>query len=410
MSIPKQLILCFTSLLISITSFKLSAQNMPGSISATAKYIDADVMEDFSCGVAIIKKGQSYALIDSSGNTVIPWNQWILTEKAVSHFIVAENPATHEYALLNTKGKVLIPRISDKYLKVDLDRYTLIQQANKYFFINAEGKRFDFILPKYQYIVDVGTFSEGLASQRLQNFKYQYVDRTGKVVIPGPFDFANPFNEGVALVGKKNEFQEMMYGFIDKKGSFIIPYKYSIQPGNFCSGLAFVTAKDTSEFLFGYINKKGELMYKLKYYEDEYKVKNLIRPETYSDGDMNKFHFSRWKTWNNGEEYFIDTLGNIYTHKAFNKKFGLPEGANVTLLTSTKEIVNWYNDGCYGLVNLVSKEVIPNIFQFSNFLVFDNESNRILTSLCTKAGEKKITGYINTKGVFVIVKKEGSQF
>ena len=54
------------------------------------------------------------------------------------------------------------------------------------------------IEPKYQ---NASYFSEGLAAVK-QNDKWGYIDETGKTVIPFEYDYAFPFNEGVAVVAK----------------------------------------------------------------------------------------------------------------------------------------------------------------------------------------------------------------
>ncbi len=78
------------------------------------------------------------------------------------------------------------------------------------------------------------------------------------------FDDAMPFSEGMACVGKINEFGEMKYGFINTKGEIVIPLIYSNKPSDFKSGLSMVSPQDKTEFDYGYINKKGKIVIKRK--------------------------------------------------------------------------------------------------------------------------------------------------
>lgn len=89
-------------------------------------------------------------------------------------------------------------------------------------------------------------FSEGLAI--VEN---QYIDRTGKVVIPGPrdksgknllktrFDFAEPFSGGLALVGMGKSSLYRSYGYIDKTGKFVAIIK-AMTARSFSGGMAAI--------------------------------------------------------------------------------------------------------------------------------------------------------------------------
>ncbi len=72
----------------------------------------------------------------------------------------------------------------------------------------------------------------------MRDGKFGYIDRTGKIVIPAKFDFADDFSEGLAGVGIGER-----YGYIDATGKFVIPPHVGY-PYKFKNGLAKVIVGD----------------------------------------------------------------------------------------------------------------------------------------------------------------------
>ena len=78
------------------------------------------------------------------------------------------------------------------------------------------------------------TFYEGFAPVwDNDNLKMGYIDKTGKLVIPFKWKYANEFHEGLANV----ENFDGMNAFIDKKGKEVIPYIWKCA-FDFSEGLA----------------------------------------------------------------------------------------------------------------------------------------------------------------------------
>lgn len=127
------------------------------------------------------------------------------------------------------------------------------------YFVNSKG---DKVL--FNGSVPSTSFSEGLVPFTDFNSKKEgYLDRNGKVVIAATFDVAQRFSEGLAVVGKKNEFGELKYAFIDKTGHLTIPLEYTNAPAPFSDGLAGVLPVNTEELQYAFINKKGEVVIKI---------------------------------------------------------------------------------------------------------------------------------------------------
>jgi KWG Leptospira. len=92
------------------------------------------------------------------------------------------------------------------------------------------------------------------------NDKYGFVDKSGKLIVPLKYLYADPFSEGVALVTNGIKF-----GFIDTDGREVIPLKY-VSARDFKEGLAAVTAFDGKEsYLAGFINKADKIIIPLIY-------------------------------------------------------------------------------------------------------------------------------------------------
>lgn len=106
----------------------------------------------------------------------------------------------------------------------------------------------------------IAEFNNHMSKAVGENGKYGYYDRSGNEVIAPQFNTAEPFSEGLACVSKNDEYGVNKYGFINTKGETVIPFMFSLQPGNFSSGLAYVEPTDKSDFDFCFINTKGELV------------------------------------------------------------------------------------------------------------------------------------------------------
>lgn len=120
----------------------------------------------------------------------------------------------------------------------------------------------------------------------VENEKWGYIDRTGKVVIKPQFDYARDFSDGLALVeygmkwvdsdGGVNEMpvggvspKRMgiggKYAFIDRTGKIVIDANLGLDlsDGHFSEGLAKVSAYVKGKgSLYGYIDRTGKVVIK----------------------------------------------------------------------------------------------------------------------------------------------------
>jgi hypothetical protein len=98
-------------------------------------------------------------------------------------------------------------------------------------------------------------FSEGLASSDNGQGGLHFIDRTGEVVIPGPFaTVPSLFKNGLAIVEVWPDPEARpLVGVIDTAGRWVAPARYR-QISDFSEGLAAV---QTSDGLWGYIDTTG---------------------------------------------------------------------------------------------------------------------------------------------------------
>jgi len=115
-------------------------------------------------------------------------------------------------------------------------------------YLDTKGKVV--IQPQFQLASE---FSEGLACVCKEG-AFGYIDPTGEWVIPPRFPHANDFSDGLAGVS----FGDQGWAFIDRSGKVVIPGKFAWVYGGFRHGVAEV-AFDGKR---GYINKKGEWIWK----------------------------------------------------------------------------------------------------------------------------------------------------
>jgi hypothetical protein len=86
--------------------------------------------------------------------------------------------------------------------------------------------------------------------------KSGYFNRKGKVVIPIIYDEAESFSNGVALVGRLNDFNQMEFSYLDAYGKEKFPYKYEFAY-SFKESITFVREKGRYKL----INLNGEELY-----------------------------------------------------------------------------------------------------------------------------------------------------
>jgi WG containing repeat len=92
--------------------------------------------------------------------------------------------------------------------------------------------------------MSAGRFSEGLAGVQVER-KWGFIDRAGKFVIKASYDCVQPFSEGLAVIGIREE-GRWRFGYIDKTGAIVVPAQFSTAH-SFSNNLALVRVGMTDD-------------------------------------------------------------------------------------------------------------------------------------------------------------------
>ena len=182
---------------------------------------DADVFE--SCGLARVKVGDKYGIIDTIGNLVLPAEYDSVQIEGISNNNPGLIKKDEKYGIVNDKGEIIVaPQY--EMTNVFSEGLTVCQEGKRLMTIDYEGKRLvDLGFDKAKY------FSEGLlpVACRRKHTEDQYLwgfcNKEGSEVIACEYEDVLPFSEGYAAAcfcGK--------WGFIDHENRVVIPFQYDI--------------------------------------------------------------------------------------------------------------------------------------------------------------------------------------
>lgn len=393
----------------------IAQQLKPGDTDPKAKVLDADIMNEFNNGAAIVQKGNFDALIDINGNFIVPFNKYKFNffergAKGVYNGIFSLELG-HE--ALNTKGELIAKGLNLVSRTSKDGRYRFATARDGFLAINSEDQRF--LVKGTNGIIGLGGFSEGLVVYWTgggTNMKFGFKNLKDQIVIQPAYDKVGLFSNDMALTGCKNEFGEMKYGFINKEGQQVVSCVYTNIPSDFYCGRSLVYPKANTGFEYAYINKKGELA--IKYTQEMYQKYGQLH-----DGFFNGYSFN--------DRFVMDTSGKVFTYPQFFAKYGVssPTDKNLKLNfpTDQKEWLDGqvfmftrddYNNrarSTTGFIDVTTNKVVEGPFIKTQFY-FDPVSKLAYAEMRGKDGTNIAVkkGYINMQGVFVIVKKEDSKW
>ena len=206
--------------------------------------------KDFSEGLAYADLGYTRGFIDKTGKLVID-----LRSYTSDYF--SDGVALINFNMVGTDGGGM-----NLYKYIDKDANWLFKQSYGYAtpfkdgFALVKSKEGVRVISKEKMIAELYgditpfAFSEGLARIRKKasnNYKWGYIDTTGKVVIEPIFDNAYDFSEGMAVVSKVDTTERNIinyYGYINKQGKIAISLLYS-EATDFSGGLAMLRIDST---------------------------------------------------------------------------------------------------------------------------------------------------------------------
>ena len=183
-------------------------------------YINYDDLSNFHEGVATFRRNKSFGIVNKSGNEVV---------------------------LLDDDQDV------DKVISKVIDR---------------ESSNVKWMLGTQEHYTPLFKFNDELAvhfkKEKNASYKYGYINRQGKFIIPPSFDWAMPFSNGYAIVKKTHK-----WGVIDKQGNMVLPCEYqsifSAKSGE------FIVCKSKQ---WGVVNSNNKVVIPFKYQVIKYLFAN----------------------------------------------------------------------------------------------------------------------------------------
>ena len=201
----------------------------PGDVHPDAKVIDADYLNPFNKGAALIRKGSAWALINKDGDFIVPYNKYSFDEVTQIDgktgawsqggiFIVSlPDGMGGNNGAINYQGKLITseyPSLAWHLTGNRLMAYTTDNNGN-WIFMNAEGQKY-ILKNSKDYTIDPDTFSEGAVTVRsrrsedygsigFKNLKDEWIANHKMV-------WLNLF-EAPGMCYEKDQFGELKYGF-----------------------------------------------------------------------------------------------------------------------------------------------------------------------------------------------------
>lgn len=210
-----------------------------------------DRVRPFTHGLALVEEGDAKQYIDTAGHVVIRADYYRCCSFEGELAPVFPDICSNG-VFINRSGTIVL---SENITMISHLSEGLIngQKDNKWGYMNLAG---DFVIPPcFTY---AHPFHEGLAAIAYKgDKKLSFIDKSGQVVIQGPFQGADVrFAENRCAVWKKS------FGYIDPTGELIIPYRF-YYAAHFSSGRAVI--KEPKSKLYGYIDQSGEVVIPQKY-------------------------------------------------------------------------------------------------------------------------------------------------
>lgn len=421
------------------------AQTAPGEVAKDAVYLDAKALYPFSGGVAVIQKGTKRALINKEGKFIIPFSEIIVEQvsaPANGLFMIngIDDNGKPVSALINNKGERLVNLLNKSVSGlVDNSSYDCAVFKTKsqdylYVFPNSETISSPKLLTGIR---------EGMGIENKSGASV-YWNLNENKEIPGTFFWASPFSNGIGIVAKKNEVNQIVYGAVNRQGDMVLPFQFSKPPKPFLNNHTVIEPRDKNEFDYAYFNNSGVMVRKVK--------RSVAGGKNIPQGPFIKNRFVIGYS-NEGVELFdsnwkMTPLKNLLAaHHVDVKKYNkfliggiggsiFPIGMQTNSPEEDNSIL-WFNASEFGkhaycgFINFDTKRSIPPIFYWqgmigtyrkegsygNSFAVnwFDPVSKLAFVSLPTKFDEKGEAiefrnGFIDETGIFRIVLQSASKW
>lgn len=314
----KKLSLCFA---LASFCFCISCQYSPRQMLLSLEDNDEEIIDRNKNFVPVSRNGKWGFIDDETRTLAID-----LKFEHVGHFSEFIAPASiidhgeELWGYIDTLGQwVITPRFNEA--KEFSEGLAGVNVGGIWFYIDHSGDHSAF---KSMQWTDIYDFSEGLAGVFDSAKRFQYIDKTGAVVVPNNgMDDGAKFSNGLARV-----WSNWKVGFINRQGEYVIQPQYG-NAHDFSDGVAAVKVGSFLERKWGYIDQNNKVVIGAIY----------DHAEDFKKGYACVAFDDRY--------FIIDKKGNV--------------------VSDTYDMIREYNDGLapaskngkWGFVNRAGKLVIP---------------------------------------------------
>lgn len=159
-----------------------------------------------------------------------------------------------KYGLINTKGEITIPPVYEYLNKAG--NFYVVSNGTKYGIINAQQ---EIVIP-YEIDQRPDVYGSHYPIVLSINHQFVYFDKeNGQILSAGPYDYAQKFWSGRALVKSDNKF-----GFIDSTGAEVVPLIYD-KAESFYYTIAIVGQQGANGIKYGIVDNQGRQVQPLIY-------------------------------------------------------------------------------------------------------------------------------------------------
>jgi hypothetical protein len=293
---------------------------------------------------------KEYDILISKKNVII--DSLIASSKEKDKNLIEAKDLISQSQAVNNSSKVLLE--TDTLIKIEQDNH-IVYGFDKSDIANNKNLITVFYRGENDSIILVRKFN-----------RYGFINRSGNLIISFKYEFAENFQNDLALVVQAGK-----YGFVDKNDILKIPFEYDFAL-SFKNGRALVS-KDNKWFL---INTNGKNVGKIRLL---YKDMTFISAR-YLENKNRICLKSKESERYQESEYLVNRKGNYIAHLVFPRKFILFEIESFRQIkeinSSTNYKVQEY-DNSFKVVNKRLK-AIPNTYSYSADFTFDSNNHAIV--------------------------------
>ncbi len=423
--------------------------------------IEAHEFDDFKDGLAILRKGDKYSIVNKYGEIVIPWGKYKFNkmrentiDKELCGFYngitVVRDPETEMYGFLNKKGQLIVPCVLTDAGHFQEDGYGWGKIEDdvgsvSYFYFDTLGRKFKAISNGFD---GRPVTDKWMVSVKNNDGYTSFYRKNGKFVFKTKKKVAGPYSDGLIRVDTVYKLAGYKTGFIDTMDRLVIPYRKE-KIDDFYNGFAIISNPEMQQYQYGFLDHDNQTQIVLKendQFSNYYNVSNfssrISDTSAISILSVESKKGTSQKAWlNKRGEISILEQELIDNNWVSIKLYGIEE-KNITVPSIFFEsptlipfLVNYsyympkdfvtggFNGGqlikttriehasCFGITDLYGNVKVQPIFKSINRI---DLISRLMKAQFVKEGEfiddprapsndEVIDGYINENGKFIIV-------